>query len=86
MTLLQDEEWGRWSNVAIANQCAVSDELVRKVRNEFSLPTVGSENQQTTYTTKHGTTATMLRVGGSCDASGSRRGVRGAFCVRCWPV
>ena len=60
MTLLQDEEWSQWSNVKIAEQCAVSDELVRKVRHELSPPTVGSEQATSrTYTNKHGTTSTM---------------------------
>lgn len=31
---LKDDEWKEWSNVAIAEMCNVSDELVRKIRNE----------------------------------------------------
>jgi uncharacterized ParB-like nuclease family protein len=35
-TLLQDEEWGQWSNREIARQCHVSEWLVRDVREEVS--------------------------------------------------
>lgn len=60
MALLNDDEWSQWSNVQIAKQCAVSDEFVRKLRHEISPPTVGSDGStHRTYTTKHGTTATM---------------------------
>jgi hypothetical protein len=55
--LLKDPEWSAWSNVEIGNRCNVSPEMVRQHR--ASLPTVGSEPQRRTYTTKHGTTATM---------------------------
>ena len=34
--LLQDEEWGRWSDKEIARQCAVSDRFVGKLRKELS--------------------------------------------------
>lgn len=54
-TMLQDPEWKDWSNREIARQCGVSYEFVRKLRP--SLSTVDSEPR--TYTTKHGTTATM---------------------------
>lgn len=56
MTLLKDEEWGEWSNIEIAKQCGVGDDLVRSLR--LSLPENGSERSRT-YTTKHGTEATM---------------------------
>ncbi len=54
LTLLNDGEWARWSNREIARRCIVSSQYVDKIKN--SLPTVGSEK---TYTTKHGTVATM---------------------------
>lgn len=37
MTLLQDEEWGGWSNREIARRANVSEALVRKVREERML-------------------------------------------------
>lgn len=55
MRLLEDAEWKCWSNYEIAERCAVSDEFVRTMRG--SLPTNGSDER--TYTTKHGTVATM---------------------------
>lgn len=63
--LLNDSEWAQWSNKKIADQCGVSHPFVGEIRS--SLVTVTSENRRT-YTTKHGTTATM-------DTSGiGRRG------------
>ncbi len=61
--LLEDEEWRVWSNVEIAKRCGVSDEFVRRVRS--SLPTVGSEPEPRTFTTRHGTVARMdtARIG-----------------------
>jgi hypothetical protein len=58
-TLLEDAEWRRWSSSEISRRCGVSDQFVLNMR--ASLPTVGSENGNTerTYTTKHGTIATM---------------------------
>jgi ParB-like nuclease domain len=56
-TLLQDEEWGQWSNYQIAKHCGVSDEMVRGRRD--SLPTMGSDGGRRTYVTKHGSVATM---------------------------
>ena len=35
-TLLQDEEWSRWSNRAIARQCKVNDKTVAKIRRELA--------------------------------------------------
>jgi len=54
--LLKDEEWCEWSNVRMAKLCAVSDELVRKLRS--SLPTVGSDGVRR-FKTKHGNESTM---------------------------
>lgn len=59
MLLLNDEEWAAWSNREIASRCAVNPSLVDKMRKEISLPTNGSEPTPKTYTTKHGTVATM---------------------------
>jgi hypothetical protein len=53
--LLDDPEWSKWSDREIARRCAVTHPFVNKLR--ASLETVTSE--QRTYTTKHGTIATM---------------------------
>ena len=52
--LLDDPEWGKWSDREIARHCSVSHPFVSKLR--ASLETVTSER---TYTTKHGTVAAM---------------------------
>lgn len=53
-TMLADSEWAAWSNVAVAKACSVSEGFVRSLRiNEVTAPA------ERTYTTKHGTTATM---------------------------
>ena len=59
LTLLEDEEWSKWSDNEIAQKCEVSQPFVSKLRS--SLITVISDKGQAdrTYTTKHGTTATM---------------------------
>jgi len=56
-TLLQDEEWSKWSDREIARQCAVHKKTVGRLREELSLALSASEPR--TYTTKHGTEATM---------------------------
>ena len=55
MTLLQDEEWSTWSNVAIANQCGVSESFVRKIKKESHF----AQNEVTTYTNKYGVKTQM---------------------------
>ncbi len=58
MTLLRDEEWSGWTDSEIARRCAVHHSTVAAVRS--SLANSASEQPTTrTYTTKHGTTATM---------------------------
>jgi hypothetical protein len=54
MTLLDDEEWSKWSDSQIAKACAVDHKTVSKYR--LSLGNFPSEK---TYTTKHGTVTTM---------------------------
>ena len=56
-TLLHDAEWGKWSNVEIAERCAVDESTVRLHRD--------SRSEERTYTTKHGTPAVMntARIG-----------------------
>ncbi|PWJ73849.1 hypothetical protein C7441_12533 [Pseudaminobacter salicylatoxidans] len=55
LTLLNDAEWSKWSDREIARRCAVSDKTVASLR------PVTSEirSEERTYTTKHGTVATM---------------------------
>lgn len=55
MTLLDDEEWRKWSDNKIASQCGVSHPFVGSLRS--SLVTVTSDERR--YTTKHGTEAVM---------------------------
>lgn len=54
MALLNDSEWSQWSDREIARRCAVSDYMVRSLRENRS-----EQSSQRTYTTRHGTTATM---------------------------
>jgi ParB-like chromosome segregation protein Spo0J len=58
MTLLEDPEWGTWSDNKIAKESGVSPTTVGTYR--ASLSKSDSENPaERTYTTKHGTVATM---------------------------
>lgn len=61
--LLEDDEWSKWSDREIAKKCRVGHSFVSELRS--SLSTVDSEPDERTYTTKHGTTATMdtARIG-----------------------
>lgn len=62
LMLLEDAEWGKWSDNRIANEIGLSHTFVASVR--ASLATVASEiPQERTYKTKAGTTATM-KTGG----------------------
>lgn len=54
--MLSDKEWSKWSDREIAAQCKVSHTFVAKLRSDLT-GNVASEAR--TYTTKHGTTATM---------------------------
>ncbi len=54
--LLADAQWRKWSDREISRRCAVDHRFVANVRS--SLGTVPSEPART-YTTKHGTVATM---------------------------
>ena len=57
MLLLNDEEWSQWSDREIARRCCVDHTTVGKLRP--SLVESTSEPTPKTYTTKHGTVATM---------------------------
>ncbi|MFC3208105.1 ParB/RepB/Spo0J family partition protein [Aquamicrobium soli] len=63
LTLLNDAEWSKWSDREIARQCAVSPDTVGRVRKEVGPVTVRSDSEDRSYTTKHGTTATMKTAG-----------------------
>lgn len=67
LTLLNDEEWGQWSNAEIARKCGVDTSTVDKWRSR-SLPDSGSEKPRS-YTSKHGTKATMnvSNIGGKSE-------------------
>ena len=54
---LADAEWGQWSDREIAKLCKVSHPLVAEVRREVTGNS--SSDLPRTYTTKHGTQATM---------------------------
>jgi hypothetical protein len=51
-TMLADPEWACWSDREIARRCAVNHHLVAQLRGS-------SPSDERTYTTKHGTVATM---------------------------
>lgn len=57
LTLLEDAEWSAWSDGEIARRCGVSREYVNRMRSSVTCDPITSENR--TYTTRHGTTATM---------------------------
>lgn len=69
LRLLADSEWGKWSDREIARRCAVGHSMVSELRSSLSAPDSekpfafpGDEEEppnERTYTTKHGTQATM---------------------------
>lgn len=68
MVLLNDSEWAAWSDREIAKRCHVSHPTVASAR--ASLEKFTSEKPaERTYTTKHGTTATM-------DTSGQKQAAK----------
>jgi uncharacterized ParB-like nuclease family protein len=60
-TLLQDSEWGAWSNREIARRVGVDDKTIAKYRDELSLRNSAVSNSARKYTTKHGTVSEMKR-------------------------
>lgn len=56
-TLLRDDEWVKWSDREIARRCLVSAPFVTKCRESLTVNIYSDESR--TYTTKHGTIATM---------------------------
>jgi hypothetical protein len=81
--LLADDEWSKWSNSEIARRCAVSHTFVgilRKEREESSPATVAGEAERRSYTTKHGTKATM-DISRMKKAAGKPRSLENTFPV-----
>lgn len=72
LVLLGDSEWSGWSDREIARRCKVDHKTVARLREELT-PTLTGEipSEPRTYTTKHGTTATM-NVGGIQEAAKER--------------
>lgn len=72
MRLLEDPEWSRWSDSEIARRCAVSHPFVAGLRPASPATVTGENGGATrTYTTKHGTAATM-NTGGITAAQRER--------------
>ena len=55
IVLLNDDEWLAWSDREIARRCGVHHDTVGKLRTSLAK----TDSEPRTYTTKHGTTATM---------------------------
>lgn len=70
LALLQDREWSKWSDREIARRCRVGHPLVAEVRAGL---TGSSSSDERTYTTKHGTQATMDTGGIGRNAGGEPR-------------
>lgn len=58
LTLLNDEQWAKWSDREIAAKTGTSNRFVSNLRNE-AVTVNGSQSDGRTYTTRHGTTAVM---------------------------
>ncbi|NEQ64493.1 MAG: ParB N-terminal domain-containing protein [Symploca sp. SIO2D2] len=76
MMLLNDPEWSKWSNREIARQCKVSDPFVLSLRKSLTANISTDNNSQLrTYTTKHGTTATMMVKSNGNGGQGSMESI-----------
>lgn len=53
-TLLNDEEWGKWSDREIGRRCCVASSMVGDYRKSLQ-----SDYSEPKFTTKHGTVGTM---------------------------
>ncbi|PSB46862.1 hypothetical protein C7B80_11880 [Cyanosarcina cf. burmensis CCALA 770] len=74
LTLLQDPEWGKWSDREIARYCKVDNKTVGKIRERLTeefLSNTSLQKGERTYTTKHGTVAQMktANIGKGANAS-----------------
>lgn len=70
-TLLNDPEWSAWSDREVARACGVSHTFVAGQRGAVT----GNVSSERTYTTKHGSTATMqtANIGASSKADQATR-------------
>lgn len=70
--LLADSEWSGWSDREIARRCGVSDRFINSLRPPV---TANGSQSERTYTTKHGTQATMntSRIGAAAKISQEAR-------------
>lgn len=59
LTMLNDPEWSAWSDREIAKQCHVSNTFVSQTRGSLTVNVYSEKPTERTFTTKHGTTATM---------------------------
>lgn len=57
-TLLEDEEWAKWSDSEIARRCAVNQSTVSRMRPSL-MQNISEMPDERTYITKQGTVATM---------------------------
>lgn len=57
-TLLNDVEWSKWSDREVARRCGVGHTMVSSMRPSLSAAD-SEDGAERTYTTKHGTVATM---------------------------
>jgi ParB-like chromosome segregation protein Spo0J len=57
--MLEDEEWGKWSNVQIAKQLEVSVSTVQRLRVAYQEEHKEEKKTTVTYVDKHGNTTTM---------------------------
>lgn len=69
LTLLRDEEWGGWADREIGRRCGVDHKTVAIVRESLTGDFPSDAPTLRTYTTKHGTTATMetAKIGRRAD-------------------
>lgn len=70
LAMLADTEWSQWSSREIARACSVHHQMVERFRTESSLDDHPvTKPAERTYTTKHGTEATMktAKIGKKAD-------------------
>ncbi len=59
LTLLQDEEWSKWSDSEVARRCFVSQDLVSTLHRSLNATVSDNRPGEHTYTDKHGNVGTM---------------------------
>lgn len=77
-TLLEEEEWSKWSDREIARKCVVDGKTVARLRSELVTAENRSDAEPRTYTTRHGTVAQMdtSRIGARLVSVKPERGAR----------